>query len=119
MWDTRVQSVGGEDPLEKGMTNHSSIFAWRIPWTEEPCKLQSKESDMTERLHFTGSLAPSLSFQSLFNHSVLIYGGGGSNVNRVRIGNPQVKFRGKTMGRCPDGHFPGQGVVVEMQVSSC
>jgi len=34
--ETRVQSLGGEDPLEKGMATHSSILAWRIPWTEEP-----------------------------------------------------------------------------------
>ena len=44
MWDTWVQSVGGEDPLEKGMTDHSSTLAWRIPWTEEPGKLQSMGS---------------------------------------------------------------------------
>ena len=35
-WETRVQSLGQEDPLEEGMTMHSSILAWRIPWTEEP-----------------------------------------------------------------------------------
>ena len=35
MQETRVQSLGLEDPLEKGMATHSSIFAWRIPWTEE------------------------------------------------------------------------------------
>ena len=34
--ETQVQSLGQEDSLEKGMANHSSIFAWRIPWTEEP-----------------------------------------------------------------------------------
>ena len=34
--ETRVPSLGGEDPLEKGMATHSSILAWRIPWTEEP-----------------------------------------------------------------------------------
>ena len=34
--DTRVQSQGQEDPLEEGMATHSTIFAWRIPWTEEP-----------------------------------------------------------------------------------
>ena len=39
--ETRVQSVGQEDPLEKGMAIHSSILAWRIPWTEEPGRLQS------------------------------------------------------------------------------
>ena len=36
-----VQSMGREDPLEKGMATHSSILAWRIPWTEEPGELQS------------------------------------------------------------------------------
>ena len=36
MQETRIQSLGGEDPLEKGMATHSSIIAWRIPWTEEP-----------------------------------------------------------------------------------
>ena len=36
MWDTWVQSLGWEDPLEKEMATHSSILAWRIPWTEEP-----------------------------------------------------------------------------------
>ena len=35
MWETQVQSLGWEDPLEKGMATHSSILAWRIPWTEE------------------------------------------------------------------------------------
>ena len=38
--ETRVQSLGSEDPLEKGMEMHSSILAWRIPWTEEPGGLQ-------------------------------------------------------------------------------
>ena len=36
MWDTWVRSLGWEDPLEKGMTTHSSILAWKIPWTKEP-----------------------------------------------------------------------------------
>ena len=35
VWDTHVQSLGREDPLEKGRATHSSILAWRIPWTEE------------------------------------------------------------------------------------
>ena len=54
-WETQVRSLGGEDPLEKEMATHSSILAWRIPWTEEPGGLQStgrKELDTTERLHF-------------------------------------------------------------------
>ena len=41
MWVTWVGSLGWEDPLEKGMVTHSSIFPWRIPWTEEPGRLQS------------------------------------------------------------------------------
>ena len=36
VWETQVQSLGREDPLEKGMEPHSSVLAWRIPWTEEP-----------------------------------------------------------------------------------
>ena len=54
MQETRVQSLGQEDPLEKEMATHSSILAWKIPWTEEPGRLYSpwghKESDTTERL---------------------------------------------------------------------
>ena len=40
MLETWDRSLGGEDPLEKGMATHSSILAWRIPWTEEPGGLQ-------------------------------------------------------------------------------
>ena len=39
--ETQVRSLGGEDPLEEGVATHSSILAWRIPWTEEPGGLQS------------------------------------------------------------------------------
>ena len=42
--ETRVRSLGQEDPLEKGLTTHSSILAWRIPWTEEPGGVQSMRS---------------------------------------------------------------------------
>ena len=42
--ETRVQSLGWEDPLEKGMATHSSILVWRIPWMEEPGELQSMGS---------------------------------------------------------------------------
>ena len=41
MQKTWVRSLGGEDPLEKGMVTHSNILAWKIPWTEEPGRLQS------------------------------------------------------------------------------
>ena len=49
--ETRVQSLDLEGPLEKGIATHSSIFAWGIPWTEEPGRYSPwghKESDMTE-----------------------------------------------------------------------
>ena len=45
--ETQVQSLGQEDPLEKGMATHTSILAWRIPWTEEPGGLQSTGSQRT------------------------------------------------------------------------
>ena len=41
MQETQVQSLGKEDPLEKNLAPHSSIFAWRIPWTDKPGRLQS------------------------------------------------------------------------------
>ena len=58
MRETWVRSLGWEDPLKKGMTAHSSILAWRIPWTEEPGGLQSMESprvrhDQATNFHFS------------------------------------------------------------------
>ena len=53
MQETRVRSLGQEDPLEKGMATYTSILAWRIPWTEEPGELSPwgrKELDTTKRL---------------------------------------------------------------------
>ena len=44
MWETHVQSLGWEDPLEKEIATHSCILDWRIPWTEEPGGLQSSGS---------------------------------------------------------------------------
>ena len=52
----QVQSLGREDPLEKGMVTHSSILAWRIPWTEDPMDYSPwgcRESDTTEKLSST------------------------------------------------------------------
>ena len=49
MQETRVQSLGGEDPLKKGMVTHSSILAWRISWTEEPGEV-AKSWTTTETL---------------------------------------------------------------------
>ena len=55
MWETWVLSLGWEHALEKEMTTHSSILAWRISWTEEPGGLQAvglQTVDTTELLHF-------------------------------------------------------------------
>ena len=65
MWETWVRSLGEEDPLEKGMATHSSILAWRIPWTEEPgglCSLWGHKELIT-----TEQLALSLSFKLNLN----------------------------------------------------
>ena len=56
LWETWVRSLGGEDPLDKEMATHSSVLAWRIPWTEDLVGYNPwgcKGSDTTERLHFT------------------------------------------------------------------
>ena len=59
IWVAQVRSLSWEDPLEKEMAIHFSALAWKIPWTEEPGRLQfsqgSKESDTTEQLHFTSN----------------------------------------------------------------
>ena len=51
MQETRVPSPGWEDPLEKGKATHSSILAWRIPWTEEPGGLRSMGSQRVGHGH--------------------------------------------------------------------
>ena len=59
--ETWVQSLGWEDPLEKGTATHSSTLAWRIPWTGEPGRpspWDHKESDMTERFSLSLSHMP-------------------------------------------------------------
>ena len=48
--ETWVRSLGQEDPLEKAMATHSTVLAWRIPWTEEPGRLQSMESQSQNNL---------------------------------------------------------------------
>ena len=61
---TWVRSLGGQDPLEEEMTSHSSILACRIPWTEEPGRLQSKghkESDTIEHIVYESKIYPILS----------------------------------------------------------
>ena len=59
MWETQVQSLGWEDPLEKEMATHSSTLAWKIPCTEEPGRLQSM---VLERVGHDRVTSLSLSF---------------------------------------------------------
>ena len=56
MWETWVQSLGQEDLLEKEMATHSSVLAWKIPWTEEPGRLQSTGSQSWTQLSDFSSL---------------------------------------------------------------
>ena len=76
MWETQVQSLGREDPLEKEMATNSSTLAWKIPWTEEPGRLQSMGSqrvrhDWATSLHFT---LLACKFLLLYLHLVLVSG---------------------------------------------
>ena len=48
MWESQVRSLGWGDPLEEEMVNHSGILVWRIPWTEEPGRLQFMGSQRVE-----------------------------------------------------------------------
>ena len=70
--DVGVQSLGQEDPLEEGMATYSNILGWRIPWTEEPGRLQfmgSKELDTTEAAEHTHDVCtvPSLEHVKCFS----------------------------------------------------
>ena len=79
MWETWVWFLSGEDPLEKGMATHSSILAWRIPWTEEPGRLQSMGSQrvrhdwvvFTFTLSFLKTCLNNSSFKSMSQPSTL------------------------------------------------
>ena len=65
MWETWVRSLGWEDSLEKDMATHSSILAWRIPWTEEPGGLQSTGS---QRVGNDWATSLSLSLSTAFHY---------------------------------------------------
>ena len=62
-WEIWVQSLGREDPLEKGMATHSSSFAWRIPWTEEPGESTGSQRVRHDRVTNTS--------RSLLSHKLL------------------------------------------------
>ena len=72
MQETQVQSLGQEDPLEKGMATHSSILACRIPWTEEPGRLQSMGLQRLRHDWTTSTFANT--FIWLWNYRNLDYG---------------------------------------------
>ena len=86
MQETQVRSLGQEDPLEKEMATHSSIPAWRIPWTEEPGGLH-KESDTTEWLYLLTYLSKRNKFEKttycLF--SILRHSGKGKTVKTIKL----------------------------------
>ena len=68
MQENWVPSMGWEDPLEKEMATHSTILAWKIPWTEKPDGLQSigcRKSDMTQQLNNNDSKESVWVFSSL------------------------------------------------------
>ena len=92
--ETWVRSLGQEDPLEESMATHSSILAWRNPGKEEPCELQSKESNMTE-----ATWAPFFSWGSevssldTFSSSLL------------RILSEFLELWARNLGQSPNTHF--------------
>ena len=90
MRETWVWSLGREDPLEKEMAAHSSTFAWKIPWTEEPGRLQSMGSqrfrhDWATSLHFTFSFQRNSTWGNCFS-------GQGNLVNQVKEKIPAMVF---------------------------
>ena len=65
VWETRVQSLGQEDPLEKGMAIHSSILAWKTPWTDELGRLQIM---VLQRIRHFSPYINTFTYQTLNNH---------------------------------------------------
>ena len=85
MLETRVLSLGGEDALEEEMATHSSTLAWKIPWTEEPGRLQSMRLQSQTRLsNFTRQIEPGR-LQSM-----------GSQKNRTRLSDKTRQKKGLT-----------------------
>ena len=77
----RVQSLGGEDPLEEGMAAHSSVFAWRIPWTEEPGgptvhRMAESDTEVTQHVHVASQIGYNVSCEfviyALYNVEVCV-----------------------------------------------
>ena len=112
--ETRVQSLGGEDPLEEGVAAHSSIPAWRVPWTEQPGGLRSKgpqragHSGVTERIEaaYTHVMKYCRTVETklerpayIFKHAVLCRPLPHARLCR-REGEPQEKPRLRTLWPC-------------------
>ena len=68
MWETRVRSLGQEDPLEKEMATHTSTLAWKIPWMEEPDRLQSMGSQRVRHDWATSLTHSEVLRKFLFQH---------------------------------------------------
>ena len=73
--ETRVQSLGWQDPLEKEIATHSSILAWKIPWTEETARLQSMGSQR---------VAQRISALQMYTHLKIE---GKNDIRRLSVGN--------------------------------
>ena len=94
MQETRVWSLTWEDPLEKGMANHSSILVWRVPWSEKPVRLQSVRSQRVGHDWVTNTqILPYKSWlAAAVNHSILcdciqIYKGSDILLQKFRTGS--------------------------------
>ena len=85
--ETWVQSLSQEDPLEKEMATHSSILAWRIPWREEPSRLQSMDSQRV-RHDWATSLYLGISWTG--NHTIMAQQEGGKQRLKVPAASHQV-----------------------------
>ena len=72
IWNTWVRSLGQEDPLEKEVATHSSTFAWKIPWTEEPGRLHGVAKSWTRLSDFTSLLFPGASLMAQWYRTHLL-----------------------------------------------
>ena len=110
--ETRVQSLGREDPLEKEMATHSSILAWRIPWTEKPSRLQSTGS---QRVGHAWATSPHLTVpvtlaRGLLSHSssICLDYADSSGLPQWLSSKESACYAGD-MGSVPPGRSPGGG----------
>ena len=103
MQEAGVQSLGWEDPLEEGMATHSSILAWRIPWTEEPCGLQTKES---QRVRYDWVTDIHMCHQ---NPNLCVY------VGRQVTQTDKYQVKGK--GPCPKGELPNHIIMQHLLIA--